>query len=73
MSRFPYITGIKQSIVDQIQNTSKIEAAGEKPFIQFTNFIGGTNTISYNSYLTYDLNKAVYGANKTNQSLSRQK
>lgn len=67
MSRFPYITGIKQSIVDQIQNTSKIEAAGEKPFIQFTNFIGGTNTISYNSYLTYDLNKAVYGANKTNQ------
>ncbi len=67
MSRFPFITGIKQSIVDQIQNTSKIEAAGEKPFIQFTNFIGGTNTISYNSYLTYDLNKAVYGANKTNQ------
>jgi hypothetical protein len=67
MSRFPYITGIKQSIVNQIQDTSKIEAAGEKPFIQFTNFIGGTNTISYNSYLTYDLNKAVYGANKTNQ------
>ena len=65
MSRFPYITGIKKSIVDQIQNTSKIEAAGEKPFIQFTNFIDGTNTISYNSYLTYDLNKAVYGANKT--------
>ncbi len=64
MSRFPYITGIKQSIVNQIQDTSKIEAAGEKPFIQFTNFINGTNTISYNSYLTYDLDKAVYGANK---------
>jgi hypothetical protein len=67
MSRFPYITGIKQGIVDQIQSTSKIEAAGEKPFIQLTNFIGGTNTISYNSYLTYDLKKAVYGSNKTNQ------
>jgi hypothetical protein len=67
MSRFPYITGIKQSIVNQIQDTSKIEAAGEKPFIQFTNFIDGTDTISYNSYLTYDMNKAVYGANKTNQ------
>ena len=67
MSRFPYITGIKQSIVDQIKDTSKIEAAGEKPFIQLTNFIGGTNTISYNSYLTYDLKNAVYGSNKTNQ------
>ena len=67
MSRFPYITGIKQSIVDQIQNTSKIEAAGEKPFIQLTNFIGGTNTISYTSYLDYDLKKAVYGSNKSNQ------
>jgi hypothetical protein len=67
MSRFPYITGIKKSIVDQIQNTSKIEAAGEKPFIQLTNFIGGTNTISYNSYLNYDLKKLVYGSNKSNQ------
>jgi thiosulfate reductase cytochrome b subunit len=67
MSRFPYITGIKQSIVNQIQNTSKIEAAGEKPFIQLTNFIGGTNTISYKSYLDYDLEKAVYGSNKTKQ------
>jgi hypothetical protein len=47
MSRFPYITGIKKSIVDQIQNTSKIETAGEKPFIQFTNFIDGNNQISY--------------------------
>jgi len=65
MSRFPYITGIKQSIVNQIQNTSKIEAAGEKPFIQFTNFIDGNNQISYNSYLTYKLDEAVYGANKT--------
>ena len=65
MSRFPYITGIKQSIVDQIKDTSKIEAAGEKPFIQLTNFIEGTNTISYNSYLTYDLKDAVYGSNKT--------
>jgi len=67
MSRFPFITGIKQSIVDQIQNTSKIETAGEKPFIQFTNFIDGNNQISYNSYLTYKLDEAVYGANKTNQ------
>lgn len=67
MSRFPYITGIKKSIVDQIQNTSKIETAGEKPFIQLTNFIGGTNTISYNTYLTYDLKKLVYGSNKSNQ------
>ena len=67
MSRFPYITGIKQSIVDQIQDTSKIEAAGEKPFIQLTNFIGGTNTISYKSYLDYDIEKAVYGSNKQKQ------
>lgn len=67
MSRFPYITGIKQSIINQIKDTSKIEAAGEKPFIQLTNFIGGTNTISYTSYLDYDLEKAVYGSNKQKQ------
>lgn len=67
MSRFPYITGIKQSIIDKIQTTSKIEVAGEKPFIQLTNFIDGTQSISYNTYTTFDLKTSVYGDNKTNK------
>jgi hypothetical protein len=67
MARFPYITGIKDSIVNQLENTSKITIAGEKPFIQLSNFIDGISTISYNSYLTYDLNKAVYGSNTKSQ------
>ena len=55
---FPALSPLTKEIVDLIQNTTHVEIAEDKPFIQLTKFVGGkTESIGYSTYKEFDLSK----------------
>lgn len=56
MSSFPSISPLNKSITSKIENTSKLEFGGSKPFITLTNFVSGEVSINYAGYTAFNLN-----------------
>jgi hypothetical protein len=54
---FPALSPLTKEIVDLIQNTTHVEIANDKPFIQLTKFVGGKESIGYDEYKKFDLSK----------------
>jgi hypothetical protein len=56
MSSFPSISPLSTGITSKIENTSKVEFGGSKPFITLTNFVNGEASINYTGYTAFNLN-----------------
>jgi len=56
MSSFPSISPLSTGITSKIENTSKVEFGGSKPFITLTNFVNGEASINYAGYTAFNLN-----------------